>query len=746
LVRTLFVSFKLPASVGVILSGFVFSFFIQTDILAARDQLQENAFFLVLLTAGLEITVKDLKPYIFVMAWLPAMCELMAIAAYGSTILGYTWQEGAVLGTVLVALGDGLVIPKMKEFSTKFPGHPMPRLVFTWAPLEACFALTMFGTLEGISAPADQPSINVWMLVFANLLRILATLCAGAVMGAVSGWVIPRRTALKLNGQQLFTGASVEAFLMVLAVALIAFGLGEGTKGKELVPMGFSPGSLFQPELLVIVTGTFFAHVADARVLHEVEQIMGGLWVFGQLVLFSMLGSRTTPQILPQIVHVLPVMILGLLARFAGVLLAIFLTLGARGAKRSTAFHDAVFCFLSTLPRATIQGALGSVPVTQRFFQGYPLKHQAQLFIFTAARLYIVIMSVLGMILLNNLGHQMLKATSDLPRDHTPLPADDTAALDVTDGVADSPGGGKGLTLPSAVQSLAKKVDLLAMKFSVDHVALIDMLRSQTVPMKDQVRELQEEEEAWVGQEPFLRAMSAPDRYSSAGVPVAPMQLQRLALIKRGHPWYDALNQFDAPGVRLDPEFEGEAPACSWDASLCNTSQASICDGSKHGALLEASAPIPVAVTPLRLLVSGTPSPFRAALPPKGTASSCSLGVASSHASPARSRVSAASPDAWPAVARASSLKDGWSSPRRRIPPVTTPDHINAIPVQPPGALHPTKMFSPRAERRGLYLFERTPERKVEAFRSPWRQAQNLGGASSGGDEYTAAPENVPPL
>jgi hypothetical protein len=654
----------------------------------------------------------------------------MAIAAYGINVLGYTWQEGAVLGTVLVALGDGLVIPKMKEFSTKFPGHPMPRLVFTWAPLEACFALTMFGTLEGISAPANQPSINVGMLVFANLLRIGATLCAGAVMGAVSGWVIPRRTALKLNGQPLFTGAPVEAFLMILAVALIAFGLGGGTKGKELVPMGFSPGSLFQPELLVIVTGTFFAHVADAGVLHEVEQIMGGLWVFGQLVLFSMLGSRTTPSILPQIVHVLPVMVLGLLARFAGVLLAIFLTLGARGAKRSTAFHDAVFCFLSTLPRATIQGALGSVPVTQRFFQGYPLKHEAELFIFTAARLYIVVMSVLGMILLNNLGHKMLKATCDtLPRDHTPLPGDETNALDVTDGMVDSPGGGTGLT--GAVQILAKKVDLLAMKYSVDHVVLVDMLKSQTVPMKDQVRELQEEEEAteaWVGQEPFMRAMSAPER--GTGVPVAPMQLQKLALIKRGHPWYNALNQFDAPGPRLEPEFEGDA-GHGWETSFCNTSQVSICDGGKHGALLEASAPIPVAVTPLRLLVSGTPSPFRATLP-KGTSSSLGL---------------AASPDGWPAMTRGSSSKEAWSSPRRRIPAIASPER-HMLSAESAGAMHATKLFSPH-EKRGLFLLDRTPERnperRIEAIHSPCRPAQSLL-KSPGHVELSLPPESVQSL
>mmetsp|Transcript_61003 Transcript_61003/g.196518 ORF Transcript_61003/g.196518 Transcript_61003/m.196518 type:complete len:495 (+) Transcript_61003:905-2389(+) len=350
------------------------------------------------------------------MAWLPATCELLAIAAYGHIALNYTPAESMVLATVLVAIGDGLVIPKMKEFGMRFKGHPMPRLVFTWAPLEASFVLTLFGILVGLSAPAHMPSVNMGLLVFANVLRIAATLLAGAILGGASGWLIPRRTKVTLSGQQVFTGASVEAFLMVLAVALCAFGLGAGDVGKELVPMRFSPGSLFQPELLVIVTGTSFAAVADHNVLHDVEGIMGGVWVFGQLVLFSMLGSRTTPSIFPELINVLPVMAVGITFRFIGVFLGIGLILWTDASghpfKRGMIIQDALFCFLSTLPRATIQGALGAVPVSEHFFQHCPYRHNAQAFIFMAARLYIVCMSVCGMILLNFAAPCLLDATN----------------------------------------------------------------------------------------------------------------------------------------------------------------------------------------------------------------------------------------------------------------------------------------------------------------------------------------------
>merc|ERR1719343_976857 len=68
--------------------------------------------------------------------------------------------------------------------------------------------------------------------------------------------------------------------------------------------------------------------------------------------------------------------------------------------------EDTFFCFLSTLPRATIQGALGQVPVTQHFVQD---------FIFVAARLYIFFMSIFGMILLNFFGPRLCVATCKRP-------------------------------------------------------------------------------------------------------------------------------------------------------------------------------------------------------------------------------------------------------------------------------------------------------------------------------------------
>lgn len=419
ILRSIFVTAGLPAAVGVILSGYMFQHFFQRDLFFARDEMQELAFFLVLLIAGLEIRIPDLNIRIFVMAWVPATLEVVGISAYAMLAMEYTLVESLVLATVLVALGDGLVIPKMKEFGQKFPNHPLPRLVFAWAPLEASFALTLFGILTGVASPAHQPETPVSMIMFANLFRIAATVVCGVILGSVSGYLIPRRADCKISGAPVFNGSPVEGFLMVLAIELVAFALGKGKAGGEVVPMFFCPGSMFQPELLVIVTGTVFAYICkNKHELRDIENIMGQLWIFGQLVLFSMLGSKTTPGILPEIGHILPIMACGLSMRFVGVFLGLTITTIASGGcaafNLSYCCTDALFCFLCTLPRATIQGALGPVALKRGFFnRGYANSKDVNEFIFTAARLYIVLTSVVGMILLNTVGGWLLEYSSN---------------------------------------------------------------------------------------------------------------------------------------------------------------------------------------------------------------------------------------------------------------------------------------------------------------------------------------------
>jgi len=427
--RTLFVTLKLPGVVGVILSGFLFSHFAQDDIMASRDHLQQLSFFLVLLTAGFEISVKDLQPYMFFLALLPCTLEGLGLTVYAVAFLDYSWMEAAVLSTALFALGDGLVIPKMAEFGAEFPQLQAPRLVFTVAPLEASYALTIFGILESFADPAgEKERLPLPLVLGYNILRIVLTLLVGAGIGKVAGYCLSHRHKLRVPFTQNyvnFTNTGVEGFLLFLAVALAAFGLDFEGDGGALLKLPYSTEPMLQPELLVIVIGSAFAQQADPKVMHGIEGVMSGVWVFGQLILFSMLGSRTQLSIFREFHSVWPLVLVGLACRFIGVLCAVYLTRKYRKcsipdcqdcqkSNEERFWIHTGFLFLASLPRATIQGALGSVPATERFFSNNHNRKHVQNFIAASAKIYIVLFSVVGSLLLGIFGRQLLEASSKL--------------------------------------------------------------------------------------------------------------------------------------------------------------------------------------------------------------------------------------------------------------------------------------------------------------------------------------------
>jgi len=414
LVNRIFIACRLPGAVGVILVGFAFSFFIQEEIRAARNVLQGLAFFLVLLTAGFEITLFDLNRNVFVMSFIPALVEMAGISLHAVFFLGFNWVQGAALAITLACIGDGLVIPRMKEFFKQFPGHPMPRLMFTWAPLEASLTLTLFGILEPLAHPQGTEPSSLEVTIAGNVIILGATFLGGCCLGNLCAKFVMHRSSFVVMGKHVFTGNTTEAYLIVVAAALFAFGCGHtGHHGEPWIPLPIASGSLFQSELLVIVTGSAFGACVSEKVLHGIEATMEGVWVFGQLVLFTMIGSKTELCIFCSLLQVIPIMFCGLACRFLGVFLAMAVV--RKGLKRppSAFLPDVIFCFTATLPRATLQGVLGNVPMSRRYFYGMRLGHEARLFIAVAGKIYIVVFSIIGSLLLGTVGTAMLQATAD---------------------------------------------------------------------------------------------------------------------------------------------------------------------------------------------------------------------------------------------------------------------------------------------------------------------------------------------
>eukprot|EP00930_Biecheleria_cincta_P094457 TRINITY_DN8557_c0_g1_i3.p1 TRINITY_DN8557_c0_g1~~TRINITY_DN8557_c0_g1_i3.p1 ORF type:complete len:289 (-),score=51.36 TRINITY_DN8557_c0_g1_i3:185-1051(-) len=145
--RTLFVSFRLPGAVGVILSGYVLSHFMQDDVLLARDHLQQLSFFLVLLTAGFEISINDLKPYMLIPGILPSLLECVGLATYAVWILEYSLVEAGVLASCLMALGALGSVPATAKFFARNPNRQQVQAMILTSARLYIVVLSVLGSI-----------------------------------------------------------------------------------------------------------------------------------------------------------------------------------------------------------------------------------------------------------------------------------------------------------------------------------------------------------------------------------------------------------------------------------------------------------------------------------------------------------------------------------------------------------------------------------------------------------------------
>jgi Kef-type K+ transport system membrane component KefB len=135
----------LPPVFGYLVAGYCFNYFDDEDTESARDEIRLLTFLVVLIRAGLEISLPDIDRFALLLGTVPVIADAMGVAIVAMHIFGYDFTTAAALGFIVAPLGDGLVIPKMQEYKFTNSNVDMPQRVFTAAPIEASTALFMFG-------------------------------------------------------------------------------------------------------------------------------------------------------------------------------------------------------------------------------------------------------------------------------------------------------------------------------------------------------------------------------------------------------------------------------------------------------------------------------------------------------------------------------------------------------------------------------------------------------------------------
>ena len=336
---------KLPRIIGMLLTGILLGPYVlnwlDPSILSVSADLRQMALIIILLKAGLTLDLSDLKrvgrPAVM-MACVPATCEILAVVLFAPGLLGVTRMEAAVLGAVLGAVSPAVVVPRMVQLmETRWgTGQSIPQLIMAGASCDDIYVVVLFSTFAGMA----QGGSARWQ----DFAGIPVSILLGVALGAVVGWSMSLFFEAAYARRRCIRNST--KIILILGVAFLLMAVESWLKGIVSVS-----------GLLAVVSMACVLKIkCPAAVSKRLAEKLGKLWLAAEVVLFVLVGAAVDIRYTMEAgLAAVAMILLALVFRSAGVALCL---LGTKLDRR-----ERLFCMIAYLPKATVQAAIGSVPL-----------------------------------------------------------------------------------------------------------------------------------------------------------------------------------------------------------------------------------------------------------------------------------------------------------------------------------------------------------------------------------------------
>jgi len=367
---------KVPALVGMVLVGIILgpqvADLIDPSVLAASAPLRTIAVMVILMKAGLGLDREKLVQQGTValrLGFLPASCEALIVALAAMWILKFDFPTGLLLGCIVGAESPAVIVPGMLRLKSLGWGvnKGIPDAILTGSALSDVLLLLLFSLLlnflgQGATSELTLPlglTINAFLLL---PIQIISQIVLGVVIGLLTAKLL-----VLLLTKQNWTENTVQHTLVTASLALSLVVL------AEKLPF-------FSGYLAVMVTG-FFLIEFDAPLARKLRSGFDSLWVVAQIILFVLLGASIQIQVLEKtLVPGLIIIAIGtLIGRAIGWYLS---TLGS-----NWKWRERLFLLPGNSAKATVQAAIGAIPLTQGIQGGETILAIAALSILVTAPL-----------------------------------------------------------------------------------------------------------------------------------------------------------------------------------------------------------------------------------------------------------------------------------------------------------------------------------------------------------------------
>lgn len=336
----LFNKMKLPGLIGMLIVGILAGPYVlnmmSPEMMKVSGDFRKIALIVILLRAGFELRRDALHRVgraAVTMSAVPAIFEIVGVMLVAPKLLHMTYLEAAMLGSILGAVSPAVVVPLMIDFIDRGRGSEkgIPTMILGASSIDDVFVIVLFTIFLGMYGGEHG-----------NILFKLAEVPISIILGTIVG-LIPGYFLYRLFTK--FDWRPPKRTMLVIGVAIILTWL--ETVCEKHVPIA---------SLLGVMAIGFIILEKSEPIAHLISQKLKKLWIFAELLLFVLVGAQVNIYVAWQagLAGAL-VIFIGLIFRSVGTYVSLFGT--------PLNWKEKLFCVVAYIPKATVQAAIGAIPL-----------------------------------------------------------------------------------------------------------------------------------------------------------------------------------------------------------------------------------------------------------------------------------------------------------------------------------------------------------------------------------------------
>lgn len=338
ILSVVFSKLKLPNLLGMLITGIVLGPYglnlLDSSILSISTDLRQIALIIILTRAGLSLNIEDLKKVgrpAILMCFVPACFEITAIVTLAPKLLNISILDAAIMGSVIAAVSPAVIVPKMLKLieSNYGTNKSIPQLIMAGASVDDVFVIVLFTSFTNLAKGNE--------ISFTNFLQIPISIAVGTVAGIAIG----------LTLSKFFKSFHVRDSIKVIIILSISFLLVTFEKSNVIPFSG-----------LLAVMSIGIAILKDYYILAKrLSDKFSKLWVAAEVLLFVLVGATVNINyIVSTGLSAILLLICVLICRMTGVFCCLL--------KTNLNLKERLFCMIAYIPKATVQAAIGGIPLS----------------------------------------------------------------------------------------------------------------------------------------------------------------------------------------------------------------------------------------------------------------------------------------------------------------------------------------------------------------------------------------------